>query len=553
MRGLFERQARFSRGRFSRPCRRRARRRRHAAGARASVRAAVDDPTVRSYTSRPDLTPPVVEVSTALPTAAPGYVFLAPAAGPQLGPLIVDDTGEPVWFRPLPLYSNKVAHNFRVQTYEGRPVLTWWEGEYADGYGQGEYVVLDSSYAEVARFGAGNGYAGDLHEFTITPDDTALISIFNNVPADLSSFGGPAAGTLLECVVQEIHIESGAVLFEWHSAEHVGVDESYLPVTAGLWDYFHLNSIDPLDDGNLLISARHTSTIYKLDKETGEIVWRLGGKKSDFAMGAGTQFAYQHDARGHAGEVVSVFDDGAYAPVSAIESVSRAIVLQLDTDAMTAELARAELDPEGALSYAMGNTQLLSDGGMFVGWGTTPECSEFAADGTLRFDAAIAGDAFSYRAFRLPWTGRPAAPPNLKAEPNADGSVQLFVSWNGMTDISHWQILGGAEKSALQPLRTAARTGFETSIRVKKAPAYLAAVALDARSRTLATSQSHPGIARAASRRRPRAASTNSAVKPSATPQKSKARWPTIAARTSTPTEMPASHVTARRHRPPRA
>ena len=149
-------------------------------------------------------------------------------------------------------------------------MLTWWEGEYADGYGQGEYVVLDSSYAEVARFGAGNGYAGDLHEFTITPDGTALISIFNNVAADLSSFGGPAAGTLLECVVQEIHIESGAVLFEWHSAEHVGVDESYLPVAAGLWDYFHLNSIDPLDDGNLLISARHTSTIYKLDKETGE-------------------------------------------------------------------------------------------------------------------------------------------------------------------------------------------------------------------------------------------------------------------------------------------
>ncbi len=483
-----DRQARFSRGRFfvlagagigavATPA------------ARASVRAPVDAPSVRSYTSRPDLTPPVVDVSTALPTAAPGYVFLAPAVGPQLGPLIVDDTGEPVWFRPLPLYSNMAAHNFRVQTYGGRPVLTWWEGKYANGFGQGEYVILDAGYQEVARFGAGNGYAGDLHEFTITPDDTALISVFNNVAADLSPYGGPADGTLLECIVQEIHIESGAVLFEWHSADHVGIDESYLPVTAGIWDYFHLNSIDPLDDGNLLISARHTSTVYKLDRQTGEIVWRLGGKKSDFAMGAGTQFAFQHDARGHAGDVVSIFDDGAYSAESAIEPASRAIVVQLDTGGMTAELARAEVNPESAVSFAMGNTQLLPDGGMFVGWGTTPECSEFAADGTLRFDAVIAGGAFSYRAFRCAWSGRPAARPNVKAEPNADGSVQLFVSCNGMTDISHWQILGGPDRSALRPLRTAVRTGFETSIRVKKAPACLAAVALDARSRTLATSR----------------------------------------------------------------
>ena len=156
---------------------------------------------------------------------------------------------------------------------------------------------------------------------------------------------------------------------------------------------------------------------------------------------------------------------------------------------MTAELARAALNPESALTLAMGNTQLLPDGGMFVGWGTTPECSEFAADGTLRFDATIAGGAISYRAFRCAWTGRPAAPPALKANPNPDGSVQLFVSWNGMTGISHWQVLGGDDRSALKPLRTAERTGFETSIRVKKAPAYLAAVALDTRSRVLASSR----------------------------------------------------------------
>ena len=449
-----------------------------------------DDDQLWHFVTRPDLTPPLVDVSTALPTAAPGYVFLAPASGPsQFGPLVVDDAGEPVWFHPLPLYAGKSAHDFRVQTYDGRPVLTWWEGVYANGYGQGECVIVDDSYAEVARFGAGNGYAADLHEFTITSRGTALVTAYNSIPADLSAAGGPVDGQLLEGVVQEIHIESGAVLFEWHSADHVTLAESYLPNTAGIWDYFHVNSIDLLDDGDYLISARHTSTIYKVDAGSGEIVWRLGGKRSDFAMGPGTAFAYQHDARGHGSDIVSVFDDGAYSPVSAIEPASRAIVLQLDLDAMTAQLAEAYPNPHGALSFAMGNTQLLPDGGVFVGWGITPQCSEFAADGTLRFDAALPDGGFSYRTYRSEWTGRQTAPPSLAVVPNGDGSVQAYMSWNGATGVSHWQLLGGAERSALKPLRTVPRTGFETSVRLTDPPAHLAAAPLDARGRSLASSK----------------------------------------------------------------
>ena len=450
-----------------------------------------DDSGVLSFTSRPDLNPPLVEVTTSLPSAAPGYIFLAPTSGPsQLGPLIIDETGEPVWFHPLPADSTKAVHNFRVQTFRGHQVLTWWEGQYANGFGQGEYVIFDSSYREIARFGAANGYSGDLHEFTITPHDTALISAYNSLTADLSPYGGPSEGSLLEGVVQEIDIKSGELLFEWHSADHVSVDESYVPVTAGLWDYFHLNSVDLLDDGNFLISARHPCAIYKLDRDSGEIIWRLGGKQSDFTMKPGTQFAYQHDAHGIPGGFISLFDDAAFTPASAVEPVSRAIILQLDSQAMTAELAREEANPQGALSFAMGNTQLLADGGMFVGWGTTPEISEFDADGTLRFDATLPGGGISYRAFRSPWNGtQTAAPPALVAKPNNDGSLQLFMSWNGATAISHWQILGGPSKSALRKLGTVPHAGFETTVVLKKAEPYLVAVPLDRRSRPLATTQ----------------------------------------------------------------
>ena len=465
-------------------------------GARAADVRVADDADVRAFVSRPDLRPPTVDVATALPTAAPGYVFLGPFSGPsQFGPLIVDEAGEPVWFHPFPAASGTVAADVRVQAYRGKPVLTWWEGTVAaNGYGQGEYVVTDSSYDEIARFGAANGYTSDLHEFTITSSDTALIIASNAVPIDLSATGGPTDGTLLDAIVQEIDIESGALLFEWRCSDHIAVDESYFLPSNGVWDYLHLNSVGEIDDESLLLSSRHTCTLYKVDRASGDIVWRLGGKRSDFAMGAGAQFEFQHDARWQPDGTISVFDDGAYSPTLPSEPlpsepVSRAVLLRLDTTAMTAELVRAEANPGYAVAFALGSVQLLGDGGMFVGWGTIPECSEFAADGTLRFDASLPGGGWSYRAYRLPWSGRPTTPPALTVRRNADGSAQAYVSWNGATDVSHWQIAGGDRRTELSPLRTTARTGFETSIRIKDPPVYLTATALDVRGRGLATSR----------------------------------------------------------------
>ena len=145
---------------------------------------------------------------------------------------------------------------------------------------------------------AGNGLNADAHEFLISPEDTALITIYNVLPHDLSSVGGSSSGQLIEGVVQEIDVASGNVIFEWHSLDHVGIAESYLPspTSSGApWDYFHLNAVSIDDDGNLLLSARHTSTVYKIDRRTGTVIWRLGGKRSDFNLGPGVRFWYQHN------------------------------------------------------------------------------------------------------------------------------------------------------------------------------------------------------------------------------------------------------------------
>src|SRR5690606_33712321 len=138
----------------------------------------------------PDLTPPVIDVQTAGETS-PGLLFLAPKrGGAQTGPLIVDDDGEVVWAHP----NEESVADFRVQTYRGEPVLTWYEGAIDDGWGQGVFVIADDSYEEVARVKAGNGRAGDLHEFQLTDEGTALIGIYEKEQVDLSAFGGPEDG-----------------------------------------------------------------------------------------------------------------------------------------------------------------------------------------------------------------------------------------------------------------------------------------------------------------------------------------------------------------------
>ena len=212
-------------------------------------------------------------------------------------------------------------------------------------------MIFDHSYREIARLSAGNGYYGDHHEFLISPQDTALILIYNPVPWDLSSIGGLKNGKVWQGIVQELDIESGEVLFEWHSIEHVGLDETYATVSQdgrpGL-DYFHANSIEVDHDNNLLVSARQTFAVYKIDRNTGEIIWRLGGKKSDFVMGEGTRFAFQHDARRLTDGTISIFDNGTTVfhdnLPEAVEE-SRGIVLELDEEQMSASLVASTPTP----------------------------------------------------------------------------------------------------------------------------------------------------------------------------------------------------------------
>jgi hypothetical protein len=429
--------------------------------------------------SLPGLEPPHLVVTHPAVDVSPGYVFIAQKGGKAKkgGPVIADNRGRIIWYHQLaaPLQ----ATDFRVQTYRGKPVLTWWEGRISKaGIGRGKYVVYDTSYRQIASVEAGNDLDGDLHEFQLTPRGTAYLTAYEEVPADLASVGGPKHGYAYDSIVQEVDIKTGRVVFEWHSIGHVPFSESTQahrePAKDATkkrpLDYFHVNSIADAPDDDILISGRNTSTIYELDRD-GQIVWRLGGKQSDFGPPAAVKFSFQHNARLHPGNVLTLFDNGATPKV---EPFTRPLVLKLDVARKRVTIVKSFVHPQHLLSPFEGNLQLLPDGGAFIGWGGVRRVSEFAPDGTLRFELKLPfGD--TYRGFRFVWHGRPPGRPAV-----ARVGDRVYASWNGQGAIARWTVLAGPDAAHLARVTSYAWDGLETAIQLQSHPKAVAVEAVDA-------------------------------------------------------------------------
>jgi Arylsulfotransferase (ASST) len=439
---------------------------------------------VQHFRSRPDLQPAAVTVTEDSAPASEGDIFVAPQFGPvQDGPMILDPHGNLMWFLPYPVSRNTLITDFRVQNLFGQPVLTWWQGNTNSGHGRGEGVIFDQHYRQVATVKAANGLAMGLHELLITPQGDAYIDSPSLV--HLPGVGKPA----VDSVVQEIDIKTGLVLFEWHAMDHVRLSASYFtPKSPGhIFDPYHVNSIALDADGNPIVSMRNTSAVYKINHETGRVMWTLGGKDSSFRMGAGTSTWGQHDAIVQPDGSLTLFDDGAGPPT--VHPYSRGIREALDTSNMAATLLR-EYDHTPRISADFeGSVQELPGGDVFVGWGQQPYFSEYTNAGQQIFDAHFTAPTSSYRAYRFPWTGKPLTPPALAVSPNPDGSTSLYASWNGATNASAWRVLAGSSPSQLSPIGGAAKNGFESQIGVHSAAPYFAVQALDPSGSVLGTSR----------------------------------------------------------------
>ncbi|KAI1114119.1 Arylsulfotransferase-domain-containing protein [Nemania sp. NC0429] len=461
------------------------------------------------------------------------------------GPTIFDARGELVWAD----HSYGVVFNFQMQSHRGRDYLTFWSSPEGSihGYGRGTYYMLDSSYELFRKLEpAGEGLRGDLHEFRLTDRGTALITVYNPVPADLTPVGGPAEGWALDCLVQEIDVDTGALVFEWRAAAHValadtvrafaGEDDGTTPETA--FDFFHLNSVDVDGAGNYILSARHTSSILCVSPR-GDILWTLGGKANGFRDASGgraTDFMYQHDARyyhqnqHHDGDgnathtlTLSLFDNAAAerAGPASPHDHSRGLLLRLDTEAMTATLVREYADPANPRRAALsqGSMQVLDDR-VVLGYGWLPFITELSTSSSSSSSdsddgghvlcavelapwiSARWGLVNNYRAFKAQrWVGTPTAPPDVHLDA---GAGRVYVSWNGATEVRRWVLqgaewadllesasaTGGGAEAGFVDLEDVVKESFETAFAVgSHMPRYLRVAAVDGDGVVLARSR----------------------------------------------------------------
>jgi EmrB/QacA subfamily drug resistance transporter len=457
-----------------------------------------------SYVTEPSLHPPVVRVSRPAPASrlAPGYIFTAnfynlnepPIVG-QSGPLILDSDMQPVWFRPVP--EKVVAANLSLQSYEGRPVLAWWQG-FVTNTGStesGEYVIVDRHYQPVARLKATGGWVLTLHEIVIRGHD-AWVTANKNLAMDLSGYGGAYNGALIDSAVQEYDLRTGRLLHNWDALDHISLhqSEATLPTNGFPWDAYHVNSIDLVGSNRFLVSMRNTWAAYLVNIETGRIEWTLGGKRSSFRFGPGAAFQWQHDVTMPSAGTVSVFDDHCCRQTGGGTSVaatapSRALVLRLDEGTRTASLVAQYGEHRDIESEYMGDTDAQPNGNVLVGWGSEPYLSEYDRSGRLLLEGQLPSPDLSYRATLEQWVGEPLTLPAGAAR-RAGSLTTVYASWNGATQLASWRVLAAPSAGAAgRVLATHPRSGFETAISVPAGYSSFELQALDASGRVIGTSR----------------------------------------------------------------
>jgi EmrB/QacA subfamily drug resistance transporter len=468
-----------------------------------------------SFVSAPGLHPPVVRQTgraqkrarPALGVGGSHYILTAnfynlsypPIIG-QSGPLILDDRLQPVWFEPVP--EKVVASDLAVQSYQGKPVLSWWQGVVTNT-GQtesGEDVVVDQHYRPIARLKGAAGWVLTLHEFLIDGDH-AWVTANKNLALDLSRYGGAYNGALIDSAVQEYDLKTGRLLRTWDALDHIPLSDSYatLPTNGFPWDAYHVNSIQLLGAGKFLVSMRNTWAAYLVDAVRGTIEWTLGGKHSDYRFGPGAGFQWQHDVVMQSPSLMSMYDDHCCQITSGGKNVpatgdSRALVLSIDRQRHTATLAAQLTRERGFAADYMGDAQPLPGGGTFVGWGSEPYFSEYGRGGRLLIDAELPWPDVTYRATLAPWVGLPLTKP-AAATRRAHGTTTVYASWNGATRVVSWRVLAGAGPGRLTPVTTAAKSGFETAIPLPRPYASFEVQALAANGRVIGTSGPFPQTA----------------------------------------------------------
>lgn len=346
---------------------------------------------------------------------------------------------------------------------------------------------MDSSYREAYIINGSNGQAADFHEFRITNDDTAVFTVYRVVQADLSSLGGPDKGYILDSGFQEIDVEAQSLLFEWWASDHFNIDEAYHSLQGSgtneemAWDWFHINSVDKHPSGNYLVSSRFLKCLAYINTTAGDIIWKLGGKHNmftDLSNGGATNISWQHDAHFQDnGAAIALFDNAARGINSSAaapdDNISRGLYLDVDVEELVAKVRHSYWSSQGIISISQGSIQVLeNENRVIIGYGLLPIWVEFTLDGKALCEVHFGPrtgyttrNILSYRLYRYPWTGKPLTSPDIVVEGD-----QVYVSWNGATEIATWVLESAEDPSNLnedqQILFSQPKDSFETVIKI---------------------------------------------------------------------------------------
>ncbi|KAF7718367.1 Aryl sulfotransferase family protein [Penicillium ucsense] len=452
-----------------------------------------------------------------LTRAAPGYWFVAPYGqiSPeeptkkyqqyQVGPYIYDGDGMLIW-AGAPLYDNRNVFDFRpVTNIDGETHLSFivnWDIDYSN---KGHGVVLDKNYKvekdvnmllDVHDF--------NMHEFNVLPGGkSALACTYREQEVNLVDFDRPEEkGWVVSGGFVEMDLETNEILAQWDSLDKIPLHESVLvgqsdaPAGPPGWDYVHINAVDKNEAGDYIISMRFTDTIYGISGEDGHIMWRLGGRESDFEMDF--TFSKQHDVKfvssNGTHHVISFLNNASFEQ-SNEENLSSALFVELDTAAMTARVVRRINRPDSGLTRLRGSVQLLPNDNVFVGWSEWGYQSEHAPNGDLLMTARFASERYStYRAYKGEFVGRPTSPPDVVASVygtrDDDTTTLIHVSWNGATDIARWNFYARAHAQGSSVLiGHAEKHDFETMYILDGYMDWITAEAIDKDGKVLGTSQ----------------------------------------------------------------
>ena len=438
------------------------------------------------------------------PGLARGYFLVgdlpAPAAGGQPaqgGPELLDSRARPVWFHR----ASGQVFGVQQETYRGKPVLVWFQSPLGlardtrprvQPRSPGEVVIYDQHYRRIARLRAHSPWTTDLHDASIVGGDIWITVIRLVSHQDLTAYGGPRNGSVTDVGLQEFQVSTGRLLRTWdvlnpHGKPSVPLSDSYERASQG-WDAYHLNSVQALPNGDVLVSMRNTWAVYLIDPVSGRILWTLGGRNSSFHIPRDARFAWQHDAQlvrpadGRGRDIeLTLFDDNSS------RGPARGLILRLDTITRRAALVGSYPHHPSYYAQFLGSMRLLPNGNALVDWGS-PDAyfTEFSRSGRELLNVTWPGEQQSYRTlFTDTWVGSPYYPPS-----GAVRGQTVYASWNGATQVARWKVLAGSSTSALRVVASAARTGFETAIRLRQSHPVYDVQALGTHGQVLGTS--HP-------------------------------------------------------------